>query len=85
MSCSDHLDYCGKTCPECGLEVDEYGNTEDSFVFCSYPDCGCDGERLCMAEQGSSDRAKAYNVEGMYESEDPSARLKALSNIIEED
>lgn len=31
------------TCPVCGLEVDEHGNTGDDFRYCCYPDCGCDG------------------------------------------
>ncbi len=45
--CLNHLDYCGEICPDCGLPVDKYGNTEYQFDFCSFPDCGCDGARLC--------------------------------------
>lgn len=44
----------GETCAKCGLEVDDYGNTEDDFLHCSFPDCsfpdcGCLEARLCMA------------------------------------
>ena len=63
--CLEHLDQCGQVCKECGLEVDEYGNTEDSFQYCSFPDCGCDGARLCMAGE-ASDAAASGNVEGMW-------------------
>lgn len=60
--CLNHLDCCGCYCPECGLVVDEYGNTEDSFEFCSFPDCGCDGARLCMAGSPNNG-ASALNIE----------------------
>lgn len=45
--------------------VDEYGNPVDgsSLPFCCFPDCGCDGARLCMAESGANDAACALNVE----------------------
>ena len=75
MSCVDHLNFTGETCPDCGLDVDDYGNTEEELVYCCYPNCGCDGERLCMAKNGSSDRAKKYNKEGMYERSCPKDRL----------
>jgi hypothetical protein len=64
--CVDHLNFCGTNCEDCGLFVDAYGNTEDQFDYCSFPDCGCDGERLCMASNGASDNARDFNVEGMY-------------------
>lgn len=64
--CVDHLDFTGERCPDCGLDVDSYGNTEDQFDFCSFPDCGCDGARLCMAASGGSERACDENVEGMW-------------------
>ncbi len=64
--CVDHIDYAGRVCGACGLEVDAYGNTEERFDHCSFPDCGCDGARLCMASAGASDRACKQNVEGMW-------------------
>lgn len=53
------------------VDYDNYGNSildlECGRVeFCVFPDCGCDGERLCMAENGSSERAIKQNVENMY-------------------
>lgn len=63
----------GETCGNCGLEVDQYGNTEEDFQNCAFPDCGCDGERLCMAGEANENAVK-YNVEGMYERKD----LKAV-------
>jgi hypothetical protein len=53
---------------------DSYGNplTEDGelvegkLLFCCFPDCGCDGSRLCMAEHGASENSCKANVEGMY-------------------
>ena len=47
-NCS-HLDFAGAVCPECQEEVDMHGNTESAFKYCCFPDCGCDGARLCMA------------------------------------
>ena len=64
--CIDHLEFADKTCPDCGLDVDAYGNTEDQFDHCCFPDCGCDGARLCMAPDGASERALSGNVEGMW-------------------
>jgi hypothetical protein len=64
-NCVEHLSYCGEICPDCGLHVDDYGNTEDSFQYCCFPYCGCDGARLCMAGE-ASDYALAANVEGMW-------------------
>ena len=64
--CSDlHKDYANETCPRCNLPVDSYGNTEDDFQYCCFPDCGCDGARLCMAGEASED-ALMGNVEGMW-------------------
>lgn len=49
-------------------ETDKYGNPTDgsSFNYCSFPDCGCDGARLCGAKNGASDSALVGNVEGMW-------------------
>ena len=63
--CVDHLNFINSTCEDCVLPVDGYGNTEDQFDFCSFPDCGCDGARLCMAGEASP-RATRQNVEGMW-------------------
>lgn len=60
--CDLHLDYTGETCPDCGLEVDQYGNTEVRLCqYCSFLNCGCDGSRL-WAEEGASERALKQNV-----------------------
>lgn len=64
--CINHLDYVEEICPDCGCEVDEHGNTCDRVEFCPFPDCGCDGARLCMAENGPSERSATGNVEGMW-------------------
>lgn len=47
----------------CSALVDKYGNTEDRMQFCSYPDCGCDCARVCMAEEGASAAALTLNRE----------------------
>lgn len=48
-------------------EFDDYDNEiGGDFLYCSFPDCGCDGARLCMAKNGASDRACGGNVEGMW-------------------
>lgn len=49
LFCSGHLDICGSTCPECGFEIDEFGNTSEYQEYCSLPCCGCPEHRLCMA------------------------------------
>jgi len=67
MNCIDHLDFTNNVCPDCSLTVDAYGNTEDQFDYCSFPDCGCDGSRLCDAKEGASERACEQNVEGMWQ------------------
>jgi hypothetical protein len=48
-----------------GPQVDDYGNPTDGsrLINCCFPDCGCDGERLCMAENGASSGACAMNIE----------------------
>jgi hypothetical protein len=46
-------------------ERDKYGNTEDDFQNCSFPDCGCDGARLCMAPNGAHEGALILNLEKM--------------------
>lgn len=62
--CTDFIDHvAGEKCDVCGNEVDEYGNTEDDFVNCCFPNCGCDGFRLCMAPSGPNDSSCAMNLE----------------------
>jgi hypothetical protein len=48
-----------------GPQVDDYGNPTDGsrIIYCCFPDCGCDGARLCMAEKGASSCACAMNIE----------------------
>jgi hypothetical protein len=58
MNVKDIVEHCpqasehetNETCTHCGLEVDRHGNTEQDFRNCCFPDCGCDGARLCMAQ-----------------------------------
>lgn len=72
--CVDHINFCGKTCPDCGLEVDPYGNTErQPSDYCCFPDCGCDGARVCNAGE-ASDEALIGNVEGMWRGKTPEQR-----------
>lgn len=75
--CIHLADYAGEKCSGCGDEIDQYGNTEYDFHACSFPDCGCDGARLCMAGE-ASEAAGKYNVEGMYHSRDPKARMQFI-------
>lgn len=46
-------------------EMDKYGNPIDGdrLIYCCFPDCGCDGARLCMAENGANDASLAMNRE----------------------
>lgn len=48
-----------------GEPVDDYGNplSGDRIINCCFPDCGCDGARLCMAENGASSCARFLNIE----------------------
>lgn len=64
MDCQeDHREFAGGTCPECKEPVDDYGNTAYSFLYCSFPDCGCDGARLCMAKSGPNMASSVLNIE----------------------
>lgn len=53
----------GETCAHCNLTVDMHGNTEADFRNCCFPDCGCDGARLCMAPNGASYGSLSLNIE----------------------
>ncbi len=75
--------------PQVGGGFDKYGNPMDGseLINCCFPDCGCDGARLCMAKKGCSERASKQNVEGMWENgKDPKCRnavfalLSSLNN-----
>lgn len=79
--CTCHLDFCGENCPECQLPIDAYGNTEAQFEYCCFPDCGCDGARLCMAPSGASIRSLEQNVESMWRGGTPE-RIKAVGALM---
>lgn len=62
-------------CPLCNQAcgyLDAYDNpvendgSGDELIYCCFPDCGCDGARLCMAREGASEFACGSNVEGMW-------------------
>ncbi len=42
---------------------DQYGNTEGNWDNCCFPNCGCDGARLCGAKNGASNIALTLNLE----------------------
>jgi len=82
----NHCEYAfdhepNEICRHCKLEVDEYGNTEADFRNCSFPYCGCDGQRLCMAPSGANSDSLICNVEGMYQRSDRVA-VKAKLKLI---
>lgn len=60
---NEHKYIKNETCPTCSLEVDQYGNTEEDFLHCSYGDCGCDGSRNCMAPSGANHGSMSLNFE----------------------
>jgi hypothetical protein len=62
---------------------DQYGNPRDGnrLIYCCFPDCGCDGARLCMAENGASDRACDQNVEAMWSGKTIKQRAAVFSLI----
>lgn len=89
LNCEHAFDHDpGKVCHCCNLEVDRYGNTEDDFLNCCFPDCGCDGERLCMASSGANSDSLRCNVEGMYARKDKiavKAKLGLVGLVVEHD
>lgn len=79
--CKEYMNHePGEKCEACGLVPDRYRNTEDDFRYCSFPDCGCDGARLCMAGE-ASETARDCNVEGMYQRTDIEARVAKMTLI----
>lgn len=52
-------------CAICCELYDKYGNPKsgDRIINCCFPDCGCDGARLCMAENGSNAASMNMNFE----------------------
>lgn len=87
-NCLDHLNFTNGTCEDCKLPVDAYGNTEDQFDYCCFPNCGCDGDRLCMAKEGASSDAGKYNVEGMYKQTNRKAiraRMELVGFVLEKE
>ena len=81
--CNLCIDHVGSTfCNECSLEVDGYGNTENDFKYCAFPDCGCDGARLCMAKEGASEQACKGNIENMWNSKS-SEVIEAVMNLVD--
>lgn len=78
MTCVDHLAFTDATCPDCSEPVDGYGNTEYQFEHCSFPDCGCDGARLCMAGEASP-RADVQCVEGMWSGKTKKQRTAGMA------
>lgn len=66
------------------IEVDKYGNPTDGseFNYCSFPDCGCDGARLCMAKNGPSEDAYSMNVEGMWSNGSDPKCAKAVFKLV---
>lgn len=54
--CEDHAEDEG---------LDSYGNPLDGseIINCCFPDCGCDGARLCQAKNGASGCAVSLNIE----------------------
>ena len=75
--------------PDDDENFDEYGNPKDGsrLINCCYPNCGCDGARLCMAENGASERSQRTNVEGMWQRTDKRsirARMELYGDILQE-
>lgn len=63
---------------------DQYGNSEaEPCRYCSFPDCGCDGARLCMATEGASSKALDGNVEGMWSGKSRKQK-EAVFNLMRE-
>lgn len=52
-------------CDDAEEPADQYGNplSGDRIINCCFPDCGCDGSRLCMAENGASSSACSLNID----------------------
>jgi len=59
----DRLDECVSAGAD--QPVDRYGNplSGDRIINCCFPDCGCDGARLCQAERGPNFCSRSCNIE----------------------
>lgn len=86
LSECSHEDIPGEVCPVCKDPVDAYGNTCNAFKYCTFPDCGCDGARLCMAGEPNK-AAQGGNVEGMWSGKTPEQRkgVFGLMKLIHEE
>ena len=78
-----------RTCPQCdGDLANGWCEPCDALRECCFPDCGCDGARLCMADSGASERASRQNVEGMWSGkthEQRRAVMDLYGSVIAED
>jgi hypothetical protein len=83
IDCAEHESYPETVCESCKLEIDQYGNTEGAFKFCCFPDCGCDGARVCMSPSGASERAMGGNVEGMWSGKTRKQRAAVFALVAE--
>ena len=65
------------------MKTDKYGNDidGDKIIYCCFPDCGCDGARLCMAENGASELSFETNVENMWNATDRKSII-ARNNLV---
>lgn len=67
LGSNDQLGPAAEACDHCdGIgKVDDYGNplSGDRIIYCCFPDCGCDGSRCCMAENGPSFGAIQLNLD----------------------
>lgn len=76
-------------CPDCyDTPIDECGICHGTgFVICSFPDCGCDGARLCQAND-PNEEALNCNVEGMWSGNGPEqrrGRMKLYGLVLDRD
>lgn len=65
-----------------GNPLTESGELDGDLMYCCFPDCGCDGARLCMAKNGASSRACSQNVEGMWSNGSKPECRKAVFGLI---
>ena len=69
-------------CPHCDSPLSNgFCEPCDILINCCFPDCGCDGNRLCDAENGASERAFSENVEGMWSGKTHEQR-RAVASLV---